>query len=152
MLHGVFHQFFAVHDAHVKDGGLQLAVNRGCPFLADGGDAVFHAQDGAHSSAVTVSVKSGLHCHADVFAVVLFAVEQGSHNDQGVGDGVAPVMSRVLVVFFVNGGKACFLWCAVFVIFQKLHYFFVQSGLTGEERSPPRNCGRLPVLQCSKRF
>ena len=147
-LSGHFGQF---NPAHAENGGVQKVVKRLYPFFVDGPSAVSHAENRAHGCAVAVGVKAGLHGHADGLAVVTSAVEEGGRHDHGVGDGVTPVVSVVLVETGVDGGEAVGLGHAASVAVHYGHDGLVQAGGGGDLPKPPADhglhaVGGIPVL------
>ena len=90
----------------MEDRGFQRIVQRICPAFRNALDPFCHAEDGADCRAVAVRVESSFIRHADLTAEISVPVKQGGDHDRRVGNGMAPVMVVVLIVFFMDGSEA----------------------------------------------
>lgn len=93
--------------------GIKPAVQRLLPLMPDTANALLHTHDGADRSAVAIGIKACLNCKADGFSEVSVSVEQRCGNDHGIGNGVAPVVFAVFIVFGVDIRKTGFACCSV---------------------------------------
>ena len=88
--------------SHVEEGGMERIPNGPLLLRPYGPDAPHHARKGAHRSAVTVSVKSGLHRHAHGSSEVALTIKQRGCLDHGVGDGMAPAVGGVFILYHMS--------------------------------------------------
>ena len=86
-----------------------------------------HTEDRADRCAVAVGIKTGFVCQADGFSVIAVAVKQGSDANDGIGNGMAPVMVVVFIVGFMNRFEAFLFRNAVLIAVVYAHECGIQT-------------------------